>query len=162
MKAKRMKQKENKSKINRKVNRNIGTDRTIKTKNTIKSKKIVLFFLVLIIIIGIIGFLVYNNFNKEESDPLLGDKYVFGMELTNISIENQSGVYVFKAQLKNTLKEKFESKPVQIVFRDESNQGIIKYQYTIDNLEKGQIQDIQIKTSKPLNEFYTFDVIEAP
>lgn len=153
MKAKRMKQKESKSqsKNNRKANKNI------EPKKIVKIKKVIVAFLLLIFIICIGFFFIYNNSNNEE-DPLLSEKDVFGMELKNISIEEQNGVYVFKAQLKNTLNEKFESKPVQIIFRDEKNQKVIKYQYTINNLEKGQTQDIQIKTSEPINEFYTFDV----
>lgn len=150
MKAKRMKQKESKSKIRNKNNREVN-------KNN-KAKKVVLALLVFIIILGIVFLIVYNNSRKKEEDTLLSEKDVFGMELKNISIEEQNGVYVFKAQLKNTLNEKFESKPVQIIFRDEKNQKVIKYQYTINNLEKGQTQDIQIKTSEPINEFYTFDV----
>ena len=104
-------------------------------------------------------FFIYKNSNKVE-DPLLGEKDVFGMELKNIRIEKQNGIYIFTAQLKNTLNEKFESKPVQIIFRDEKNQKIIKYKYTINDLEKGEIQDIKIKTSEPIDEFYTFYIEE--
>lgn len=150
MKAKRMKQKGSKSKIRNKNNREVN-------KNN-KAKKVVLALLVFIIILGIVFLIVYNNSRKKEEDTLLSEKDVFGMELKNISIEEQNGVYIFKAQLKNTLNEKFESRPVQIIFRDEKNQKVIKYQYTINDLEKGQTQDIQIKTAEPINDFYTFYV----
>lgn len=145
MKAKRMKQKVSKSKI--------------KNKRNIKINKVILFFIVLVAIVGAVVFFIYKNSNKVE-DPLLGEKDVFGMELKNISIEKQNGIYIFTAQLKNTLNEKFESKPVQIIFRDEKNQKIIKYKYTINDLEKGEIQDIKIKTSEPIDEFYTFYIEE--
>lgn len=145
MKAKRMKQKVSKSKI--------------KNKRNIKINKVILFFIVLVAIVGAVVFFMYKSSNKEE-DPLLGEKDVFGMELKNISIEKQNGIYIFTAQLKNTLNEKFESKPVQIIFRDEKNQKIIKYKYTINDLEKGEIQDIKIKTSEPIDEFYTFYIEE--
>lgn len=145
MKAKRMKQKVSKSKI--------------KNKRNIKINKVILLFIVLVAIIGAVVFFIYKNSNKVE-DPLLGEKDVFGMELKNISIEKQNGIYIFTAQLKNTLNEKFESKPVQIIFRDEKNQKIIKYKYTINDLEKGEIQDIKIKTSEPIDEFYTFYIEE--
>lgn len=145
MKAKRMKQKVSKSKI--------------KNKRNIKINKVILLFIVLVAIVGAVVFLIYKNSNKVE-DPLLGEKDVFGMELKNISIEKQNGIYIFTAQLKNTLNEKFESKPVQIIFRDEKNQKIIKYKYTINDLEKGETQDIKIKTSEPIDEFYTFYIEE--
>lgn len=145
MKAKRMKQKVSKSKI--------------KNKRNIKINKVILLFIVLVAIVGAVVFFIYKNSNKVE-DPLLGEKDVFGMELKNISIEKQNGIYIFTAQLKNTLNEKFESKPVQIIFRDEKNQKIIKYKYTINDLEKGEIQDIKIKTSEPIDEFYTFYIEE--
>ena len=145
MKAKRMKQKVSKSKI--------------KNKRNIKINKVILLFIVLVAIVGAVVFFIYKNSNKVE-DPLLGEKDIFGMELKNISIEKQNGIYIFTAQLKNTLNEKFESKPVQIIFRDEKNQKIIKYKYTINDLEKGEIQDIKIKTSEPIDEFYTFYIEE--
>ncbi len=145
MKAKRMKQKVSKSKI--------------KNKRNIKINKVILLFIVLVAIVGAVVFFIYKNSNKVE-DPLLGEKDVFGMELKNIRIEKQNGIYIFTAQLKNTLNEKFESKPVQIIFRDEKNQKIIKYKYTINDLEKGEIQDIKIKTSEPIDEFYTFYIEE--
>lgn len=145
MKAKRMKQKVSKSKI--------------KNKRNIKINKVILLFIVLVAIVGAVVFFIYKNSNKVE-DLLLGEKDVFGMELKNISIEKQNGIYIFTAQLKNTLNEKFESKPVQIIFRDEKNQKIIKYKYTINDLEKGEIQDIKIKTSEPIDEFYTFYIEE--
>lgn len=145
MKAKRMKQKVSKSKI--------------KNKRNIKINKVILLFIVLVAIVGAVVFFIYKNSNKVE-DPLLGEKDVFGMELKNISIEKQNGIYIFTAQLKNTLNEKFESKPVQIIFRDEKNQKIIKYKYTINDLEKGETQDIKIKTSEPIDEFYTFYIEE--
>ncbi len=145
MKAKRMKQKVSKSKI--------------KNKRNIKINKVILLFIVLVAIVGAVVFFIYKNSNKVE-DPLLGEKDIFGMELKNISIEKQNGIYIFTAQLKNTLNEKFESKPVQIIFRDEKNQKIIKYKYTINDLEKGETQDIKIKTSEPIDEFYTFYIEE--
>lgn len=145
MKAKRMKQKVSKSKI--------------KNKRNIKINKVILLFIVLVAIVGAVVFFIYKNSNKVE-DPLLGEKDVFGMELKNIRIEKQNGIYIFTAQLKNTLNEKFESKPVQIIFRDEKNQKIIKYKYTINDLEKGETQDIKIKTSEPIDEFYTFYIEE--
>lgn len=145
MKAKRMKQKVSKSKI--------------KNKRNIKINKVILLFIVLVAIVGAVVFFIYKNSNKVE-DPLLGEKDVFGMELKNISIEKQNGIFIFTAQLKNTLNEKFESKPVQIIFRDEKNQKIIKYKYTINDLEKGETQDIKIKTSEPIDEFYTFYIEE--
>ena len=145
MKAKRMKQKVSKSKI--------------KNKRNIKINKVILLFIVLVAIVGAVVFLIYKNSNKVE-DPLLGEKDVFGMELKNISIEKQNGIYIFTAQLKNTLNEKFESKPVQIIFRDEKKKKIIKYKYTINDLEKGETQDIKIKTSEPIDEFYTFYIEE--
>ena len=145
MKAKRMKQKVSKSKI--------------KNKRNIKINKVILLFIVLVAIVGAVVFFIYKNSNKVE-DPLLGEKDVFGMELKNIRIEKQNGIYIFTAQLKNTLNEKIESKPVQIIFRDEKNQKIIKYKYTINDLEKGETQDIKIKTSEPIDEFYTFYIEE--
>lgn len=163
MKAKRMKQKEHKAKNKKNFGkRNINYNNTRRANSTYKINKLKIFKVILallVIAIIIIGaFVIYNNLNEKSTDPLLGDKDVFGMKLTNISIEYQNGVYILNALLKNTLKEKFESKPVQIVFRDEANQKIVKYQYTIKDLEKGETQDIQIKTSEPINEFYTFDV----
>ena len=126
------------------------------------SKKIIMTIIVVIILLLIIGaviFLMNKNFNKpEEKTDLLENKEVFGMELKNITIEKQGEVYVFKAQIENTLNEKFEKQPVQIIFSDEKNQKVLKYQYVILDLEKGETQNIEIKTSEPLNEFYTFEI----
>lgn len=126
------------------------------------SKKIIMTIIVVIILLLIIGaviFFMHKNFNKpEEKTDLLEDKEVFGMELKNITIEKQGEVYVFKAQIENTLNEKFEKQPVQIIFSDEKNQKVLKYQYVILDLEKGETQNIEIKTSEPLNEFYTFEI----
>lgn len=125
------------------------------------SKKIimVIMIIILLLIIGAVIFLMNKNFNKpEEKTDLLENKEVFGMELKNITIEKQGEVYVFKAQIENTLNEKFEKQPVQIIFSDEKNQKVLKYQYVILDLEKGETQNIEIKTSEPLNEFYTFEI----
>ena len=146
MKAKRMKEKVKK---NKKEGKKFG-----------KKLIIVLIIILLLIVVGISGYFIYNNFDNKnnEEQGLLSDKDVFGMKLKNISIEEEDGVYVFRAQVENTLKKKFEKQPVQIIFRDEKNQKIIKYQYTILDLEKGETQNIEIKTSEPLNEFYTFEI----
>lgn len=142
MKARRMKEKEKKNKFN--------------------SKKIlkILFILLLIIVISIAGYYIYQNIisNTQEKNLLLEDKDVFGMLLKNIEIEEKNGLYNFKAQVENTLKEKFEKQAVQIIFRDERDQKVVKYQYIIEDLEQGETQDIEIITSEPLNEFYTFEV----
>lgn len=126
------------------------------------SKKIIMTIIVVIILLLIIGAVIFfmnKNFNKpEEKTDLLENKEVFGMELKNITIEKQGEVYVFKAQIENTLNEKFEKQPVQIIFSDEKNQKVLKYQYVILDLEKGETQNIEIKTSEPLNEFYTFEI----
>ena len=142
MKARRMKEKEKKNKFN--------------------SKKIlkILFILLLIIVISIAGYYIYQNIisNTQEKNLLLEDKDVFGMLLKNIEIEEKNGLYNFQAQVENTLKEKFEKQAVQIIFRDERDQKVVKYQYIIEDLEQGETQDIEIITSEPLNEFYTFEV----
>ena len=146
MKAKRMKEKVKK---NKKEGKKFG-----------KKLIIVLIIILLLIVVGISGYFIYKNLDNNENEEigLLDNRKVFGMELKNISIEEQDGVYVFKAQVENTLKEKFEKQPVQIIFRDEKSQKIIKYQYMIEDLEKGETQNIEIKTSEPLNEFYTFEI----
>lgn len=148
MKAKRMKEKDSKKKKDRKNN------------NHRKAIIILVIILLLIAILGTAGFFIYKNLDNNENEEigLLDNRKVFGMELKNISIEEEDGVYVFKAQVENTLKEKFEKQPVQIIFRDEKSQKIIKYQYMIEDLEKGETQNIEIKTSEPLNEFYTFEI----
>ena len=138
MKAKRMKEKEKKH-----------------------SKKIIMLVIILLLlaIIGTAGYFIYNNLNNGKvEDPLLEDKDALGMKLKNITIEEQEGIYIFKAQVENTLQEKFEKQSVQIIFRDETNQKVVKYQYVIEDLEKGETQDIEIQTSEPLNEFYTFEI----
>lgn len=131
-------------------------------KNKFNSKKIlkILFILLLIIVISIAGYYIYQNIisNTQEKNLLLEDKDVFGMLLKNIEIEEKNGLYNFKAQVENTLKEKFEKQAVQIIFRDERDQKVVKYQYIIEDLEQGETQDIEIITSEPLNEFYTFEV----
>lgn len=141
MKAKRMKKKEKKNKIK------FG-----------KILKIVV-ILLLFTIIGVSGYFIFQNYNNsKEENLLLADKDVFGMKLRNIKIEQEGEIYIFRAEVKNTLNEKFEKQPVQIVFKDEGSQKILKYQYVILNLEKGETQEIEIKTSEPLDEFYTFEI----
>ena len=130
-------------------------------KNNIKFGKIlkIVVILLLFTIIGVSGYFIFQNYNNsKEENLLLADKDVFGMKLRNIKIEQEGEIYIFRAEVKNTLNEKFEKQPVQIVFKDEGSQKILKYQYVILNLEKGETQEIEIKTSEPLDEFYTFEI----
>ena len=133
----------------------------MKEKEKKHSKKVIMLVIVLLLlaIIGTAGYFIYNSLNNSKAEnPLLEDKDALGMKLKNITIEEREGIYVFKAQVENTLKEKFEKQSVQIIFRDETDKKAVKYQYVIEDLERGEMQDIEIQTSEPLNEFYTFEI----
>ena len=119
-------------------------------------------FISFIIILGLIAiyFLVTNFLNKQEETEtgILEEKEVLGMELKDIKIEENGGVYTWKAILTNTSGEKFNNKRVQLIFKSEEGNKVYKYPYKITDLEKGEIQEIEIKTSEPLDKFVEFDI----
>ncbi len=119
-------------------------------------------FISFIIILGLIAiyFLVTNFLNKQEETEtgILEEKEVLGMELKDIKIEENGGVYTWKAFLTNTSGEKFNNKRVQLIFKSEEGNKVYKYPYKITDLEKGETQEIEIKTSEPLDKFVEFDI----
>lgn len=119
-------------------------------------------FISFMIILGLIAiyFLVTNFFNKQEETEtgILEEKEVLGMELKDIKIEENGGVYTWKAILTNTSGEKFNNKRVQLIFKSEEGNKVYKYPYKITDLEKGETQEIEIKTSEPLDKFVEFDI----
>ena len=119
-------------------------------------------FISFIIILGLIAiyFLITNFLNKQEETEtgILEEKEVLGMELKDIKIEENGGVYTWKAILTNTSGEKFNNKRVQLIFKSEEGNKVYKYPYKITDLEKGETQEIEIKTSEPLDKFVEFDI----
>ena len=122
-------------------------------------KNICISFMIILSLIAIY-FLVTNFLNKKEETEagILEEKEVLGMELKDIKIEEKDGVYKWKAILTNTSGEKFNNKRVQLIFKSEEGNKIYKYPYKITDLEKGETQEIEIKTSEPLDEFAEFDI----
>ena len=122
-------------------------------------KNIFILFIIILCLIAIY-FLVTNFFNKQEETEtgILEEKEVLGMELKDIKIEENGGVYTWKAILTNTSGEKFNNKRVQLIFKSEEGNKIYKYPYKITDLEKGETQEIEIKTSEPLDKFVEFDI----
>ena len=122
-------------------------------------KNIFILFIIILCLIAIY-FLVTNFFNKQEETEtgILEEKEVLGMELKDIKIEENGGVYTWKAILINTSGEKFNNKRVQLIFKSEEGNKIYKYPYKITDLEKGETQEIEIKTSEPLDKFVEFDI----
>lgn len=158
-KAKRMNSQE-KGKKPRRMKED-DTKKTDRSKAKRRILKVFAIIIIIVILIAIPGFIMMNfeNNHNENPDTLLDDKEVLGMVIKDIKIEDMDGLKVFKAIVENTSNKKFEQKEVQIVFRDEKSQKINKYPYVILDLEKGETQEIIIKTSEPLDEFYNFDII---
>ena len=121
---------------------------------------LIAFLFIIILCLIAIYFLVTNFFNKQEETEtgILEEKEVLGMELKDIKIEENGGVYTWKAILINTSGEKFNNKRVQLIFKSEEGNKIYKYPYKITDLEKGETQEIEIKTSEPLDKFVEFDI----
>ena len=107
-------------------------------------KNICISFMIILSLIAIY-FLVTNFLNKKE-------------ETEAGILEEKDGVYTWKAILTNTSGEKFNNKRVQLIFKSEEGNKIYKYPYKITDLEKGETQEIEIKTSEPLDEFAEFDI----
>ena len=128
-----------------------------------KTKRIIIVS-VIVIILSILVFSLYWYYRNKNIDDVdvskefLEDKEVSDMKIEDVYIEEDEGIYTFKAKLVNVSNKKIENEKVQIIFKNETEKKIYKYPYVILNIEKKQSQEIEIKTSENLKEFNTFDI----
>lgn len=128
-----------------------------------KTKRIIIVS-VIVIILSILVFSLYWYYRNKNIDDVdvskefLEDKEVSDMKIEDVYIEEDEGIYTFKAKVVNVSNKKIENEKVQIIFKNETEKKIYKYPYVILNIEKKQSQEIEIKTSENLKEFNTFDI----
>ena len=105
-----------------------------------KTKRIIIVS-VIVIILSILVFSLYWYYRNKNIDDVdvskefLEDKEVSDMKIEDVYIEEDEGIYTFKAKVVNVSNKKIENEKVQIIFKNETEKKIYKYPYVILNIE---------------------------